>query len=95
MRLTAFVKLYKICILLRRCNLKFLAKNWFEKSAIFVKIQQNFANVAKSTKFCRISKFSAKESGRFLKMLKNAYLLAKIGADTAENDQHFAENEQR
>ena len=23
-------------------------------------------------------------------MLKNAYLLAKIGADTAENDQHFA-----
>ena len=25
------------------------------------------------------------------KMLKNAYLLAKIGADTAENEQHFAE----
>ena len=25
-------------------------------------------------------------------MLQNAYLLAKIGADTAENDQHFAEN---
>ena len=24
-------------------------------------------------------------------MLQNAYLLAKIGADTAENDQHFAE----
>ena len=24
-------------------------------------------------------------------MLKNAYLLAKIGADTAENEQHFAE----
>ena len=24
-------------------------------------------------------------------MLKNAYFLAKIGADTAENDQHFAE----
>ena len=23
-------------------------------------------------------------------MLKNAYLLAKIGADTAENEQHFA-----
>ena len=25
-------------------------------------------------------------------MLKNAYLLAKIGADTAENERHFAEN---
>ena len=25
-------------------------------------------------------------------MLKNAYLLAKIGADTAENDRFFAEN---
>ena len=25
-------------------------------------------------------------------MLKNAYLLAKIGADTVENEQHFAEN---
>ena len=24
-------------------------------------------------------------------MLKNAYLVAKIGADTAENEQHFAE----
>ena len=24
-------------------------------------------------------------------MLKNAYLLVKIGADTAENEQHFAE----
>ena len=25
-------------------------------------------------------------------MLQNAYFLAKIGADTAENEQHFAEN---
>ena len=24
-------------------------------------------------------------------MLNNAYLLAKLGADTAENEQHFAE----
>ena len=45
MRLTAFFKLYKICILLHRCNIKILAKNRFEKSVIFVKIQQNFANV--------------------------------------------------
>ena len=25
-------------------------------------------------------------------MLQNAYFLAKIGADTAENEQHFAKN---
>ena len=25
-------------------------------------------------------------------MLQNAYFFAKIGADTAENEQHFAEN---
>ena len=42
-------------------------------------------------KFCQISKISAWESGRFWKMLQNAYFLAKIGADTAENEQHFAE----
>ena len=54
MGLTAFLKLYKICTLLHRCNLKILAKNRFEKSAIFVKIQQNFANVAKFAK-CRMS----------------------------------------
>ena len=46
MRLTAFFKLYKMCILLHRCNPKIIAnsKNRFEKPAIFVKIQQNFAN---------------------------------------------------
>ena len=32
MRLTAFFKLYKICMLLPRCNLKISAKNRFEKS---------------------------------------------------------------
>ena len=35
MRSTAFFKLYKMCILLHRCNLKIFAKkNRFEKSAI-------------------------------------------------------------
>ena len=91
MRSTAFFKLYKICILLHRCNLKIFAKNRFEKTAIFVKFQQKIANVAKFAKFCQISKISAWESGRFWKMLQNAYFLAKIGADTAENEQHFAE----
>ena len=45
MRLTAFFKLYKICILLHRCNLKIFAKNRFENSAIFVKIQQHFCKI--------------------------------------------------
>ena len=60
MRLTAFFKLYKICTLLHRCNLKILAKNRFEKSAFFVKILQNiciFFNVAKSDKICKFAKF--------------------------------------
>ena len=49
------------------------------------------ANVVKFAKFCQIPKNSVWESGRFWKMLQNAYFLAKIGADTAENEQHFAE----
>jgi hypothetical protein len=65
MRLTGFFTFYKICILLHRCDLKILAKNLFEKSAIFVKFQQNFANVAKSAKFWQNSKCSARKSGRF------------------------------
>ena len=47
MRSTAFFKLYKICILLHRCNLKIVAKNRFEKSAIFVKIQQKMLRCCK------------------------------------------------
>ena len=55
MHLTVFFKLCKICILLHRCNLKMLANNRFERirvieSAIFVKIQHFFVNVAKSAK---------------------------------------------
>ena len=34
MRLTAFFKLYKICILLHRCNLKILAKNRLKNQQI-------------------------------------------------------------
>ena len=51
MRSTAFFKLYKICILLHRCNLKIFAKNRFEKSAIYVKIQQKNC---KCRKICKI-----------------------------------------
>ena len=59
MRSTAFLKLYKICILLHRCKFKNFAKNRFEKSAILWKFSKNFANVAKFAKFCQISKKSA------------------------------------
>ena len=41
MRLAAIFMLYKICILLHRCNLKIFAKNRFEKSAFSVKFQKN------------------------------------------------------
>ena len=51
MRLTAFFKLYKICILLHRCNLKIFVKNRFEISANFVKIQQNFCKCRQICKF--------------------------------------------
>ena len=52
MRLTAFFKLYKICILLHRCNLKIFAKKiGLKKSAIFVKFQQKNC---KCRKFCKI-----------------------------------------
>merc|ERR1712094_1100 len=51
MRSTAFFKLYKICILLHRCNLKIFAKNRFEKTAFFVKFQQKNC---KCRKFCKI-----------------------------------------
>ena len=44
LRLAAFFKFYKMCIRLHRCNLKILAKNRSEKSAISWKIQQIFAN---------------------------------------------------
>ena len=44
-------KLYKICILLHRCNLKIFAKNRFEKSAIF---RENSAKFCKCCKICKI-----------------------------------------
>ena len=62
MRLTAFFKIHKTCILLHRCNLKIFAKNRFEKSAIFVKNQQHFAKVTKLLmKICKmLPKFNFK-----------------------------------
>ena len=57
MRLTAFFKLYKICILSHRCNLKIFAKksvwkfsNFCENSAKILQMSQNLQNFAKFQK---------------------------------------------
>ena len=47
---------------------------------------QNLQNFAKFQK-CQLDNLVD-----FEKMLKNAYLLAKIGADTAEDERNFAED---
>ena len=54
MRSAAFFKLYKICILSHRCNLKIFAKNRFEKTAIFAKFQQKNCKCRKICKICKI-----------------------------------------
>ena len=46
MRSTAFFELYKICILLHRCNLKIFAKNQFENLRIS-QISENFRKFSK------------------------------------------------
>ena len=77
MRLTAFFKLYKICILLHRCNLKIFAKNRFEKTAIFVEFQQKNANVAKFAKFVKIQKFQLENMVDFEKCCKTHIFLQR------------------
>ena len=52
MRLIALFKLYKMCTLLHRCNLKILAKNRFEKSAI-LNFRENLANFSNSCECCK------------------------------------------
>ena len=69
MRLTAFFKLYKICILLHRCNLKILAKNRFEKISNFC---ENSATFCKCRQICKILPNFKNFSLRILQILKNA-----------------------
>ena len=54
MRLTAFFKLYKICILLHRCNLKIFAKIGLKNQQFLWKFSKIFANVAKFAKISEI-----------------------------------------
>ena len=44
----------------------------------------------KFANFVKLQKFQHENLVDFKKMLQNAYLLAKIGADTAENERNFA-----
>ena len=96
MRLTAFIKLYKMCTLLHRCDLKILAENRFEKSAIFVKMQQHFCkccNICKFLPICRNLTFQLDNLVDFEKCWKTRIFLQKtIGPGTAENERNFAEN---
>ena len=63
-----------------------------ENAARKLQMSRNLQNFAKfELKFQKFQLENLIKSGRFWKMLTNAYLLAKIGADTAENEQHFAE----
>ena len=80
MRSTAFFKLYNICILLHRCNLKIFAKNRFEKSANFVKIQQKFCKCRKICKifhFVKFQKFQLDNLVDFEKCCKTHIFLQK------------------
>ena len=77
MRLTAFFKLYKICTLLHRCNLKIFAKSRFQKTAIFVKIQQKFCKCRKICKNCQISKCQLDNLVDFEKFFKTRICLQR------------------
>ena len=89
MRLTAFFKLYKICILLHRCNLKIFAKNRFEKSAIFVKIQQK---ICKCRKICKILPNFKNFSQIIWQILKNTAKRVFSCKDRRRYSRKFAEN---
>ena len=49
-------------------------------------MQEKNANVTKFAKFAKFQKFEVENLVDFEKWVINAYLLAKIGADTAENE---------
>ena len=79
MRSTAFFKLYKICMLLHRCNLKIFAKNRFDKNSNFreisaKKISQMSQNLQNFVKF---QKFQVENLGDFEKCCKTHIYLQK------------------
>ena len=94
MRLTAFFKLYKICILLHRCNLKIFAKNRFEKISNF---RENSAKCLQMSHILQnLAKILiSKNLVDFEKCCKTHIDLQKsvpIQPKTSENLQKFAKN---
>ena len=78
MRSTAFFKIYKMCILLHRCNLKIFAKNRFEKTAIFVKFQQKKLQMSQNLQnFVKFQKFQLENLVDFEKCCKTHIFLQK------------------
>ena len=80
MRLTAFFKLYKICILLHRCNLKIFTKSRFEKLSNFcensAKILQMSQNLNLQN-FAKFQKFQLDDLVDFEKCCKTCIFLQK------------------
>ena len=96
-RLTAFFKIYKICILLHLSELKFLEKiiQNFQKFCKFCNICKNVIEFSQKMlifqndfllKFWDCSSAKGCKSCRSWKMLSNAYFLAKFRFDTTENE---------
>ena len=78
MRSTAFFKLYKICILLHRCNLKMFAKNRFEKNSIFREISANKLQMSQNLQiFIKFQKFQLENLVDFEKCCKTHIFLQK------------------
>ena len=95
MRFAAFFKLYNICALLHRSKLNIFTKNCFKRSAILVKCQHSVAHLTKICKSLPNFKFQLDtlvdlSFCSFFQNSANAYLLANIGDDTAENEQNGA-----
>ena len=95
MRSTAFFKLYKICLLLHRCNLKNSVKNRFEKSAIFVKFQQKKLQMSQTLQnFVKFQKFQLENLVDFEKCCKTHIFLQKsepIQPKTSNNLPEFCQ----
>ena len=91
MRLTAFFKLYKICILLHRCNLKIFAKNRFEKLRILQKKKKK-EKKEKEKKNCEFRKIS-ENFRKFWQILlifeKNVILELCKGVHCVDLDESF------
>ena len=96
MRFSTFFKIYTICALLQRFKLNILVTKLFKNKQFLWNSSNTSANFAKSANIAKMQNFSWLILSNFVALKKCwktsvYYLLAKIGAETAENEQHFAE----